>query len=239
MYIYDRPSQGYHHPNFVGGLGALHGSIGGKRSEVMPPAEQAAEVTRLTEEITKLAGRNAWTGVDDLYKKLERMGDVAFNLIPKGVTAAAAIHELGAQASDTLGDMRLKQTRLLRAKRSVETTGPIDDVALRRIIESLDTLEKAYGAVAIAPRSVPLSKRDRKRLQGQGPKLTRVAQPGEQLFMPGLLKSIEFAAKAIRDTGSFDGLLPAGSYTVAGQSFTVNAGTELTGKRRTNVLWDN
>jgi hypothetical protein len=230
MYIYGPEAR----RGLGAGNGVLHGF--GRRPEIVSPAEQAAEVKRLTEEITKLAQRNAWSGVDDAYTKLEDMGDQAFDLIPKGLTTAAAIHASGAQASDALGNMKLKQTRLLRAKKSMENVGVrIDDQRFKDIIYSLDEIEKAYGAVAIAPRSVPTSKKERKRLQG--PKLTRVAQPGEQLFMPGLLRSIEFADKAIRDTGSFDGLLPAGSYMLAGQSFTVNAGTELTGKRRTNVLW--
>jgi hypothetical protein len=238
MYIYDRslaPSCGLHTEN-----GALHGSKASKLPDATSPATQAAEAKRLTEEITTLAQRNAWAGVEKSYKKLEDMGDHAFDLIPKGLATAAAIHGWGAQAAGAVGNMKLRQTRLLLAKKSMEDTGVrIDDDRFKEIIGSLDEIEKAYGAVTVAPRSVPTSKRELKRLQGRGPKLTRVAQPGEQLFMPGLLKSIEFAAKAIRDTGSFDGLLPAGSYTVAGQSFTVNAGTELTGKRRTNVLWDN
>ena len=99
---------------------------------------------------------------------LESMGDEAFNLIPKELTSAAAIHQLGAQASSIFGDTQLSQTRLLRAKRSLDTaSGPIDDEALRRIIDSLDAIEKAYGAVTIAPRSEPTSKKERKRLQGR------------------------------------------------------------------------
>jgi hypothetical protein len=163
---------------------------------------------------------------------LESMGLEAFNLIPK----AAGIHELGAQASSILGEMQLYQTRLWRAKKSLETaSGPIDDVSLRRIIESLDAIEKAYGSVTIAPRSEPTSEKQRKRLQGRGPELIPVVQPSG--FASDQRRSIEAAAKVIKETGYFTGLLPAGTYTLAGQSFTVNAGTELTGKKRTNVPW--
>jgi hypothetical protein len=236
MYIYDRPltaSRGLSGEN-----GVLYGL--GKRPEVMSPAEQSAEVKRLAEEITKLAQRNAWSGVDDAYTKLEDIGDQAFDLIPKGLTTPAAIHASGAQASGALGNRKFMQTRLWRAKKSMEEAGVrVDDDKFKEIIGSLDEIEQTYGAVTVAPRSVPTSKKELKRLQGRGPKLTRVAQPGEQLPKPGELKSIEFADKAIRATGSFDGLLPAGSYMLAGQSFTVNAGTELTGKRRKNILWDN
>jgi hypothetical protein len=202
---------------------------------VPSPAEQAAEVKRLTEEITKLAQRNAWAGVEKAYKALEDKGDAVFGLIPKGLGGVAAVHQYGAEASRILGETQLSQTRLLRAKRSVETTSPIDEKTLRQIIEALDAIEKSYGAVAIAPRSVPTSKRQLKRLQGHGPELIPVVQP----FAPDQRRSIETAAKALKDTGSLMGLLPAGGYTVAGQSFTVNAGTELTGKKRTTVLWNN
>jgi hypothetical protein len=235
MYIYDS------HPTAWRGLGADNdGRQGfGKRPEVVSPATQSAEVKRLAEEIALLAQRDAWSGVDDAYTKLEDMGDQVFDLIPKGLTTAGAIHALGAQASDALGNTKFKQARLVLAKRSLETMRPIDEKALRLIIESLDTIEKAYGAVAMTPRSMPTSKRQLKRLEGRGPKLIRVTQPGEQLLTSDQLRSIEFAAKVIQEKGSFDGLLPVGSYMLAGQSFTVNAGTELTGKRRTNVLWDN
>jgi hypothetical protein len=235
MYIYDPQSTA------LQGLGANNGLLYGlgKRPEVVSPAAQAAEVKRLTEELIKHAGERKWASVERAYNKLETMEGEAFNSIPKGLASAAAIHELGAQAADALGNIKLKQTRLLLAKRSLETTSPIDDVALRRIIDSLDAIEKAYGSVAIAPRSAPASKRQHKRLQGHGPKLTRVAQPGEQLFVPDQLRSIEAAAKVIQEEGSFDGLLPAGRYTLADQAFTINAGTELTGKKRTTILWGN
>jgi len=228
MYIYDpqlTASRG-----LGAGIGALHGLKGSKRPDVTSPATQSAEVVRLTEEMTKLAQRNAWTGVERVYKALESLGDEAFNLIPKELTSAAAIHQLGALASSILGETQLSQTRLLRAKRSLEATSPIDDAALRQIIDSLDAIEKAYGAVTIAPRSGSTSKKERKQLQ-----LIPVAQP----FAPDQRRSIEAAAKAIQEKGSFDGLLPVGNYTLADQSFTVNAGTELTGKRRLNVRWGN
>ncbi|MBS0153065.1 MAG: hypothetical protein JSS38_00590 [Nitrospira sp.] len=163
------------------------------------------------------------------------MGDEAFNLIPRGLGGAVAVHQLGAQASSIFGETQLSQARLLRAKRSVENVSPIDDAVLRRIIDSLDAIERAYGAVAIVPRSEPASKQEHKRLQGRGPELIPVVQP----FAPDQRRSIETAAKVLKDTGYFTGLLPAGSYTLADQSFTVNAGTELTGKKRTTVPWGN
>jgi hypothetical protein len=253
-YIYDRPLTVMHFPRneqpiilrpsqysyYSSGRGlgaehgALHGSKEGKPPGVASAVTQSAEVVRLTEEMTKLAQRNAWTGVERAYKKLESMGDEAFNLIPKEFTSAAAIHQLGAQASSIFGETQLSQERLLRAKRSLDTAvGGINDPALRQIIDSLDAIEKAYGTVSIAPRSEARSKKELKRLQGRGPELIPVVQP----FAPDQRRSIEAASKVIKETGVFTGLLPKGGYTLADQSFTVDAGTQLTGKKSKDIHW--
>jgi len=242
MYIYDLPLTGARfprneepdvlRPSHSNGLG-----LGGKWPDepyLGADATQSAEVVRLVEEMTKLAQRNAWTGVERDYRTLESMGDEAFNLIPKELSSAASIHQLGAQAASAFGETQLYQTRLWRAKMSLES-GPINDKALQSIIQSLDAIDKAYGTVVIAPQSTPTSNRERKRLQGHGPELMPVVQP----FAPDQRRSIETAAKTLKDTGYFTGLLPAGNYTVAGQPFTVTAGTELTGKRGINVRWAN
>ena len=205
---------------------------------VPSPAEQAAEVKRLTEEIIMRAQRNAWKGVDDQYSILESKGDEAFNLIPK--ERAAGIHLKGASASDSLGKIKDKQTRLWRAKESMDNAGvPDTNDTYRTTMNSLAEIDKAYGSVHIAPRTEPTSERERKRLQGRGPELTRVRQTVEQSFPIEGPRSIEFTAQKIRETGYFTGLLPTGSYRLADQSFTVNAGTELIGKKRTNVFWGN
>lgn len=235
MYIYDRPliaSRG-----LSDGYGALHGLQGSKRPEVALPATPA-EVKQLTEEITTLAQRNAWSGVDRTYKALESKGEQAFDLIPKGLTSAADIHMKGAAAADVLGEMKLKQTRLWRALKSMENAGVSPNAKeFEDNIATLNAIDMAYGSVYIAPRTEPKTKKERKRLQGRGPELTRVSQPGEQLYPPDQLRSVETAAKAIRETGYFDGLLPAGSYRLGDQSFAVSAGTELKGKPRKNVPW--
>ena len=241
-----RPSQHYYYSSGRGlgaENGALHGSKGGKRPDVASPATQSAEVARLTEEMIRHAGENKWASVDEAYKKVESMGDAAFDLIPKGLASATAIHQLGAQASNLLGETLLYQTRLLREKSRLWSLkmslegGPLTDPEFRQIINSLDAIERslgdiemAYGAVTIAPRSKSTSKKQRAQLE-----LIPVVRP----FAPDQRRSIEFADKAIKETGSFTGLLPAGNYTLADQSFTVIAGTELTGKKPKNVRWGN
>jgi hypothetical protein len=230
MYIYDPQ------PRAPQGLGAENGVLHGlgKRPEVVPQATQSAEVVRLVQEMTTLSQRNAWTGVERAYKMLESMGDEAFSLIPKELASAAVIHQLGAQASSVFGETQLSQARLLRAKRSLDTAvGGINDPMLREIIDSLDAIEKAYGTVSIAPRSEPTSKKELKRLQGRGPELIPVVQP----FAPDQRRSIEAASKVIKETGVFTGLLPKGGYTLADQSFTVDAGTQLTSKKPIDIRW--
>ncbi|MEP6934135.1 MAG: hypothetical protein ABI988_09370 [Nitrospirota bacterium] len=149
------------------------------------------------------------------------------DLIPN----AAAIHQLGAKASWIVDDTQLFQARLLRAKRSLDNAvGGINDPALWQIIDSLDEIEKAYGAVDIAPRSKSTSKKQRAQLE-----LLPVVRP----VAPDQRRSIEFAAQVIKDTREFSRLLPVGDYTLADQSFTVIGGTEHTGKKRINVRWNN
>ena len=132
----------------------------------------------------------------------------------------------------------------MRERDCLEKAGePINSSAFRKVFELLDAIEKAYGAVTIAPRSEPTSKRQLAKLKDHGPELTRVEQPGKPLLIPDQLRSIEVAEQAIKKDGKFDGLLPAGDYTLKLEDrsvtppFTVKAGTEVTGKKPKNVRW--
>ena len=49
---------------------------------------------------------------------------------------------------------------------------------------------------------------------------------------PDQLRTIKAATKVIQEEASFDGLLPAGSYTLAGQPFTVHAELSLKERNR-------
>jgi hypothetical protein len=184
----------------------------------------------LGEEITKLAQRNAWTGVDRTYKQLEGMGEDAFGLLPD----PAAIHQFGAAAARARGDMEQYRARLWREKTVLDSAvGRIDDTTLSGVIQELSDIEKIYGAVRIAPRSMPKSKR--KQAELQGPELKPVEVPSG--FDPASRRSIEFAANEIRTEGSFAGLLPPGEYTLGDQSFTVVAGTKIDGPNVLTILW--
>lgn len=56
--------------------------------------------------------------------------------------------------------------------------------------------------------------------------------PAVRPFDPTLAEAIDFAARALAETGTFNGLVPAGSYTVGGQSVEVSPGPKPTKLRR-------
>ncbi len=129
---------------------------------------------------------------------------------------------LGAQAARNLGDIRRYKSLVQRAKTALLVAGrPADDVQLQTMEAELTAIDQAYGAVSIAPRS----KRSASAKKGEtvGPELVLAAMPlaGAQRV------SIERARAKILETGSFSGLLPAGDYTLATESFTVIAGTNV------------
>ncbi len=232
MYIYDRPltaSRGLSGENV-----ALHGLHGGKRPGATSPTTQSAEVVQLTEEIIHLAQRNVWTGVERAYTRLEDKGDEAFNLIPKGLTSAAAIHLLGATASRDSGNTQNWRKRLWRAKTLLDTAvGGTNDSLLKPIVEDLENIDKNFGSVTIAPRSKLTLIRQREQLE----LIAVVLSSDPDLRSQDQLKSIKFATQVIKETGSFTGLLPAGYYKLVDESFTVEKGTELTRKKPTKVRW--
>lgn len=182
-----------------------------------------AEVQRLTEEMNLLAAKNAWSGVDRAYRKIETLGEEAFVFAPN----PANLHFLGAQAARNLGDIRRYKSLAQRARTALMAAGSTaDDPQLQAVDDELTAIDKTYGAVSIAPRS----KRSGKGKEGEpfGPELVPSAMP----FAGDQRASIEHAHAQILESGSFSGLLPAGAYTLGNQTFTVIAGTNISG-----VLW--
>ena len=218
-----------HGPTGIATEGALHRRKNDKT--VVEPSPESV-VVRLGEEITKLAERNAWNGVDRTYKQLEEMGEDAFGLLPDPTT----IHQFGAAAARARGDMEQYRARLWREKTVLDSAvGRIDDTKLSGVIQELSDIEKMYGAVRIEPRSMPKSKRKQEELQG--PELIPAEVPSG--FDPAARRSIEFAADQIRTEGSFAGLLPPGKYTLSDASFTVVAGTKITDSNVQTIHWGN
>jgi hypothetical protein len=180
-----------------------------------------------------------WASLNEIYTKLESMGEEALNSIPKEVSSAATIHRLGAEASRTLGDMQNWRQRLWRAKTSLDTAvGGINDPFFGQILADLEYIDKTFGSVTIAPRSKWTSKKRWAQMKWKAVLLS--SAPAKKTLDE--VKSINFAEQVIKDTGSFTGLLPAGLYWLEDGSFiakfTVEAGpTERTGKKPTKVSW--
>lgn len=170
------------------------------------------------EEMNHLAAKNAWAGVDRIYRQLETLRDGAFAL----ATDPAAFHFLGAQAARNLVDIRRYKSLVQRAKTALLAAGRLaDDAQLQMLEGELTAIDQVYGAVSVTPRSKQSAKV--KKGETVGPKLVPAVMP----FAGDHRVSIERARAQILETGSFSGLLPAGDYTIGTKSFTVITGTNV------------
>jgi len=192
------------------------------RSEGPGDATQRAEVQRLTEEMGKLAAKNAWAGVDRNYRQIEALGENAFTLSGD----PANLHFLAAQAARNLGDSRRYKSLLQRARTALLESGrTADDPALTAVDQELSGVDQQYGTVRISPRAKRLPKAGKG--EPVGPELLAEQMP----FGGDQRASIEHARQALAETGEFSGMLPIGRYTVGGESFQVIPGTNI------DILW--
>lgn len=109
-------------------------------------------------------------------------------------------HQVGAQAARALGKTLEVYERLERANKIKESP---------EVTQELQAIDGAYGRVW---------------LKGSERFLIPV-KPVVVPFAPDQRKSTEWAEEVMTNTGSFKGMLPAGDYKVACQTFTVVAGT--------------
>jgi len=159
-------------------------------------AEQA-ELVRLDEDLRKLAGRNAWEGVEGIYARLR-------GLEAKGVKLTLQQHALGAQAALQLGHIREARGRFGLARAA---GGSPDDV--KRMAQSIQEIDRKYGSVQLSA-----SGRSRK-------DVAVVCTPTP--FATDARAAIQYATDELHLTGTFDGLLPVGSYTFGAATFVVTA----------------
>ena len=195
-----------------------------------------SQVNFIVDQLDELKKRSAWTGINRHYRAIESLGDEAFDFLSnsRSVAEVAAIHDLGAQAARSLGDIQGYERRLQRQLKVLsDDVGHIDDAAERPVLESLTLIKEHFGAVRVGPRSEPKS--EKKREQLRGPELVQVQGPTE--FDPLFRRSVEFAAGEIASKGYFTGLIPAGEYKLGDQVFTVIAGTKTTDAKVLTVLW--
>jgi len=178
-------------------------------------AESGAEIERLYGEMTKLATKNAWSGVDRLYRQIEEMGPNAFS----AARDPANMHFLGSEAARMLGDTARQRDLLQRAQAALSGAEDAESEEKQaRFESSLGAIEAVYGTVTITPRSGKNAKKQAK--NATRPILVRPQMP----FAPEQRNSIEHAIRALDENGGFSGMLVAGEYVLDGVSITVDAG---------------
>ena len=157
-------------------------------------AEAQAEHVRLAEEMTRLAKRGHWRGVDRSYRSMEA-------LQRKDVVLGFDDHYLAAQAARELGNVTLVYRRLLRAREaqaSPDAENWITDILRQYGEVELIIPERYKGEANLAVAVMPL-------------------QPDQR-------STIGMAQQRITEGRSYDGLLPAGEYTFGANTFKVVPG---------------
>lgn len=153
------------------------GASSAMAEETISAQEQQAEYVRLSNQMAKLAARNAWSGVERTYLELLALGwDIGFD-----------DHVSGAHAARDMGNITAVKRRLIAATEIRED----DDIT-----DWLFEIDGNYGRVNVAAD------------KGKAELLAKVMP-----FSPDHRKAIEFAILQVAETGSYDGLLPAGDYS--------------------------
>ena len=155
---------------------------------------ERAEHTRLWEEMRKLAQRNAWTAVEAQYQRLEV-------LEASGEVLTFAENKLGAESARAIGNITACRSRLSKAAK-------LDGKP--EIIEWLADIDKNYGPVKVT--------------FDQDYSGERTLNPTVPPFAPDQRAAIGWVATYITEGNNFDGILPAGEYSVGGQTVTVVVG---------------
>ena len=103
---------------------------------------EAAEHRQISEEMERLASRNAWSGVERNFKQLLELQEA-------GEVITYDEWNLGAQAARALGDMGSCRDRLAQA---VKLEGKEEDIAW------LEQIDKSYGPVTLRSVDKPLQR---------------------------------------------------------------------------------
>jgi hypothetical protein len=161
--------------------------------------EAEAERYRLSEELLKLAQKNAWTGVERTFQQLDALpleiGD----------------HVLGAQAAMEAGDMHKALARLQIGLRNAEASDdPNSPFQQAKGMEA--SLRERYGTVHIVLY-------DDSKIAA----LFRNPLP----FSAQERQAISFAQARLSETRAFLGMLPLGTYRLDDVEIVVEAGTAI------------
>ncbi|MEN9787867.1 MAG: hypothetical protein RLZZ299_3131 [Pseudomonadota bacterium] len=155
---------------------------------------ERAEHMRIYEEMKRMAQRNQWPAVEANYQKL-------LDLEKRGEKIEAREHVFGAQAARSLGDVTAARARFVRAREagaSEEQVAPIAEIDASFAPVSIRIDRKYKGGAILAPTEPP--------------------------FLPDQRACVDAAVARVAARASYDGLLPAGDYTLDGVTFTVVAG---------------
>ncbi len=155
---------------------------------------ERAEHIRLTEEMRKLAQRNAWTAVEAQYIKLEA-------LEAKGEVLTYNENKLGAESARAIGNITGCRNRLAKAAK-------LDGKS--EIIDWMTEIDASYGPVKV------VFDPD---FSGE-----RTLIPTVPPFAPDQRAAIGWVATYLAEN-DFEGILPAGEYTVSGVKVNVVAGS--------------
>lgn len=160
-----------------------------------------AEHTRLSEEMARLASRNAWRGVEGAYEKM-------LDLEKKGVTLSFQDHYLAAQAASNLGDITQTYERAIRARDAADNTE--DQLQAGSWVRDI---KSSYGPVILR---VP-------------PKYAAAVtfEIGTMPFNPEHRAVYQAARAALLAGESYQGLLPLGTYTFGEESFEIAANSDF------------
>lgn len=161
--------------------------------------DKDAELERLSQDMERLAKRNAWTGVVRKYREALELD----------VPILPWLHMLAFEAARNQGEMTQARQALVRAAQA-EVSDPKQVEARDQAREQLAGLDAVYGLVQIEVSA--------KRI----PALVRPEMP----FAMDQRKAIEVAQALLAEERAFQGILPLGRYMVDGVFFEVVAGPE-------------
>ncbi|MFT4979782.1 MAG: hypothetical protein ACI8S6_005694 [Myxococcota bacterium] len=162
---------------------------------------EEAEHTRLTEEMSRLAGRNAWRGVENSYQKM-------VELERKGVTLVFQDHFMAAQAASNLGDITATHARAGRAREVAASPEERQQAA-----GWMADIEASYGPVVLR---VPPRYAD-----------AVTFDVATMPFNPEHRAVYQKARAAIMSGEGYQGLLPLGQYAFGDQSFEIMANSDF------------
>jgi hypothetical protein len=163
-----------------------------------------AERYRLQSEMDRLARRNVWKGVERTYTEL----------LALEIALSTGDHLLGAQASQSRGEMLQAMERFaaaVKAGQPAESAEGSDNAPLAEAVRTLEFFTSRYGRVDIVV--------DKGRI-------AMLVRTDGMPFSAQERESIVYARDHVVKDKIFRGLLPIGNYMIDGEKFEITATDE-------------